>query len=82
MDSVWLDAALLLPKRRLWVRPLPKCQSTVINGMLVALDGRQPPQALLPGELDLRDLDRVVAAGLPGVLALLGASTARNAGQR
>ena len=53
MDSVWLDAALLLPKRRLWVRPLPKCQSTVIKGMLVALDGRQPPQALLPGERSL-----------------------------
>lgn len=53
MNSVWLEAALLLPKRRLWVLPLPKCQSTIIKAMLVALDGRQPPQALLPGERSL-----------------------------
>ena len=53
MGPDWLGGALLLPEHRLMLQPLAKCQSTISKCLMVALAGRRPPEALLPGERSL-----------------------------
>jgi len=53
MGPDWLGGALLLPQHRLMIQPIAKCQSTISKCLMVALAGRHPPEALLPGERSL-----------------------------